>query len=94
MLTVTVVLALPGRAVEVETRLPQGSTVADALSAFPAREAPGMDLAHAPVGVWGRRVERDRPLADGDRVEIYRPLVADPKSARRRKARRQQSVNR
>ena len=87
-ITVTVVLAFAGRAVEVEVRLPEGATAADALARFPPHEAAGVALASAPVGVWGRRVERDHALADGDRVEIYRPLVADPKSARRRRARR------
>jgi putative ubiquitin-RnfH superfamily antitoxin RatB of RatAB toxin-antitoxin module len=82
------VLALPDRAVEIEARLPAGATVADALRAFPAHETAGVDLASAPVGVWGRRVERDRVLGDGDRVEIYRPLIADPKTARRKRAAR------
>jgi uncharacterized protein len=87
-ITVSVVLALPERAVEIEMRLPQGATAADALARFPAHEAGGVDLAAAPVGVWGRRIGRDHPLADGDRVEIYRPLVADPKTVRRKRAAR------
>jgi hypothetical protein len=49
---------------------------------------PDIDVATVPVGIFGRRVERDRILTDGDRVEIYRPLVADAKEARRRRARR------
>jgi putative ubiquitin-RnfH superfamily antitoxin RatB of RatAB toxin-antitoxin module len=85
-LIVTVVLALPDRAVEIEARLPHGATAADALRAFPAHEASGIDLARAPIGVWGRRVDRDHALSDGDRLEIYRPLVADPKTARRKRA--------
>jgi len=40
------------------------------------------------VGIFGRRVELDAPLRDGDRVEIYRPLVADPREARRRRVKR------
>jgi len=39
------------------------------------------------VGIFGKVVEEDAPLTDGDRVEIYRPLAADPKEARRRRAR-------
>lgn len=85
-LNVTVVLALPDRAVEIQAQLPEGATVADALACFPAHEAAGVDIAGSPVGVWGRRVERNHPLVDGDRVEIYRPLIADPKSARRKRA--------
>jgi putative ubiquitin-RnfH superfamily antitoxin RatB of RatAB toxin-antitoxin module len=85
---VTVVLALPDRAVDIEVRLPEGATAAAALARFPAHQAGGVDLATAPIGVWGRRVERSHMLADGDRLEIYRPLVADPKTARHRRARR------
>jgi putative ubiquitin-RnfH superfamily antitoxin RatB of RatAB toxin-antitoxin module len=40
------------------------------------------------TGIYGRRVTLDTKLADGDRVEIYRPLRADPKEARRQRARR------
>jgi len=86
-IAVTVVLALPDRAVEMHLELPEGATVADALACFAARGI-GVDIASAPVGLWGRRIERSHALVDGDRLEIYRPLVADPKSARRRRARR------
>ena len=84
---VTVVLALSDGATEVELRLPTGATVSDALARSGlASRHPRIDLARAPVGIFGRRVERERILADGDRVEIYRPLIADPKDARRRRA--------
>ena len=43
----------------------------------------------ASIGIHGRVVGRDTVLEDGDRVEIYRPLVADPKQARRRRASRE-----
>ncbi len=87
-ITVTVVYALPDRATEIEVRLEPGATVAEAIerSGIAAR-LPDVDVAAAPVGVFGKRVRRDMPLASGDRVEIYRPLVADPKTARRRRAR-------
>jgi putative ubiquitin-RnfH superfamily antitoxin RatB of RatAB toxin-antitoxin module len=86
--TVTVVYALPHRATEIELTLPSGATVAQALerSGLDARH-PDVDLERSPVGVFGRRVERDCVLADGDRVEVYRPLIAEPKEARRRRAR-------
>ncbi|HEX9625492.1 MAG TPA: RnfH family protein [Acidiferrobacterales bacterium] len=47
---------------------------------------PQIDLARQPVGIHGRRAALHDPLRDGDRVEIYRPLIADPKAARRRRA--------
>ncbi len=45
-----------------------------------------IDLASNAVGIFGRRVTLDALLQDGDRVEIYRPLLLDPKQARRRRA--------
>jgi uncharacterized protein len=47
-----------------------------------------IDLAHVPVGIFGERVALETVVQDGDRVEIYRPLLADPKEARRRRARK------
>ena len=61
--------------------LPRGATVADAVAA-----AKLADADHSGLAVFGERVEADRLLADGDRVELLRPLVADPKDARRRRA--------
>jgi uncharacterized protein len=86
-IAIAVVFALPDRAARKELRLAAGATVADALERFATEAPPGLDLARAPVGIFGRRVERDHVLADGDRVEIYRPLAAEPKVARRRRAR-------
>jgi len=86
-ITVTVVYALPGAVTEIEVRLAAGATVADALerSGIAAR-LPDLDIAAAPVGIFGKRVRRDTTLGDGDRVELYRHLIADPKAARRRRA--------
>lgn len=62
--------------------LPEGATVNDALSAS------GWSLEDvAGVAIFGERVERDARLHDGDRVELLRPLLIDPKDARRRRAR-------
>jgi len=86
-ISVTVVYALPAGATEIELELRAGSSVADALarSGIVARH-PEVDL--AAVGVWGVRVTLDTLLADRDRVEIYRPLRADAKELRRRRASR------
>ena len=51
------------------------------------RRFPDLDPAHGPIGIFGRVVAPDALLKDGDRVEIYRPLLADPKDARRTRAR-------
>lgn len=83
---VEVVLALAREVDAVTLALPAGSTVRDAVAASGLGERhPGIDL--AAVGVFGRRVAPDARLADGDRVEVYRPLLNDPKEARRRRAR-------
>lgn len=47
---------------------------------------PEIDLARNAVGVFGKPCRPDHPLRAGDRVEIYRPLIADPKEARRNRA--------
>ncbi len=84
---VTVVFALPDRATQIPLRLPAGATVADALerSGLAARH-PEVDLAAARVGIFGKLTDRKAILADGDRVEVYRALVTDPKERRRRRA--------
>jgi len=86
-ISVSVVYALPAGATEIELDLPAGSSVADALalSGIGARH-PDIDLAAVEVGVYGVRVALDTKLSDGDRVEIYRPLQAEPKALRRRRA--------
>lgn len=78
-LRIEVVHALPERQERVALELEEGATVRMALAAA------GMAPAHA-VGIHGRRTTLDTRLADGDRVEIYRPLRADPQEARRRRA--------
>jgi putative ubiquitin-RnfH superfamily antitoxin RatB of RatAB toxin-antitoxin module len=86
-ISVTVVLALSDRAIEVELTLPRGATVSDALAhASLAGLDPRFLVERAPVGIFGRRVELSRVLDEGDRVEVYRPLNADPKAARRKRA--------
>lgn len=50
-----------------------------------AGELPEIDLAGMPVGIFGKKKPLDTVLRQHDRVEIYRPLIADPKHARRRR---------
>jgi putative ubiquitin-RnfH superfamily antitoxin RatB of RatAB toxin-antitoxin module len=77
-LRVEVVQARPDGADVVEIRLPDGATVRDALAMS--------GLKGNQVGIFGKRVTLETRLADGDRVEIYRPLAMDPKESRRRRA--------
>jgi len=80
--SVEVVFALPERQALRRVELPAGSTVADAVSASGLTGLP----AAARFGVYGKTVPAGTLLRDGDRVEIYRPLRADPKDLRRLRA--------
>src|SRR5436853_7029877 len=85
---VAVVLALPARQEVVEVDVPPEATLADALAAIRTHPAfAGVDWGKCRVGIWSRERARDTRLRDGDRVEIYRALVADPKAQRRARAR-------
>lgn len=81
------VYAFPEREEAVSVRLPAGATAADAVRASGILERhPEIDLARQKIGIYGRVVNAHARLSDGDRVEIYRPLVLEPKEARRRRA--------
>jgi putative ubiquitin-RnfH superfamily antitoxin RatB of RatAB toxin-antitoxin module len=84
---VEVVYALPGAQTSIAVALRPGACVQDALDASGifARH-PQIDARGCVVGIWGRVAERSQPLREGDRVEIYRPLQADPKQVRRTRA--------
>ena len=84
-----------GEVERVELRLAAGATVLQALRASGLLERhPEIDLTQQRVGVWGRTRSPAEPLHDGDRVELYRPLLVDPKQARRLRARRQREHRR
>ncbi|HEX6019985.1 MAG TPA: RnfH family protein [Burkholderiaceae bacterium] len=81
--------AAPHDVRQVSLRLPARSTVADALRACGLLD--GLSAAQADAlkpGVWSRAVALDTPLRDGDRVELTRALLVDPKEARRQRVRR------
>ena len=92
-LRIEVVLALPSRQALVSLEMGAGATVAQAIEKSGiAEKFPGQDLATCAVGVWGQVVERERRLRDGDRVELYRPLLMDPQEARRELAAKGKSM--
>jgi len=69
--------------------LPPEATVAEAIARSDILlRHPEIDLQSARVGIWGRWCTLATGLRDGDRVEIYRPLQADPKEVRRQRASR------
>jgi putative ubiquitin-RnfH superfamily antitoxin RatB of RatAB toxin-antitoxin module len=84
---VEVVFALPELQVLVALELNDGATVAEAIERSGlGQQFPDEAIDALPVGIWGRVTARDQVLADGDRVEIYRPLEMDPREARRQLA--------
>lgn len=80
---VEIIAAWPRRHQSVEVELAEGATVADALqvAAFDLAEVSG-------YAIFGVRADLDTRLRDGDRVELLRPLLMDPKEARRLRARK------
>lgn len=92
-LAVEVVYALPGEQMLLKVALPGGSTIRDAIERSGiTRQHPEVDPETCKVGVFGKRRTQDTLLRDGDRVEIYRPLIADPKATRRARARKKERV--
>ena len=86
-LRVQVVYALPERCWTFALELEEGAKVADSLAAAQLATAlPGVMVDPARLAVFGRTATLDTRLHDGDRVEILRPLLADPKQARRQRA--------
>lgn len=86
-ISVQVCYATAERQVLKEVTLPVGSTVAGAIELSGILGLfPDIDLGTNDVGVFSERRKLTDVLQDGDRVEIYRPLIADPKEARRRRA--------
>ncbi len=84
---VEVIYALPGRAKRVALTVEEGATVQQALARSGLlTEFPEIDLNRNKLGVWNKLVKPDTPLRDRDRVEIYRPLIADPKEVRKQRA--------
>jgi hypothetical protein len=86
MLSIDVCYALPDRQTLISLQLPPGATLEQAIGASGILERhPDIDLAKQKVGVFGKLKPLDTVLADHDRVEIYRPLIVDPKLARQRR---------
>lgn len=89
MIRVEVVYALAGRQQLLRLSVPRGISARDAaLRSGMEAYFPGLDLASCPLGIFGKSLPKpeERLLEEGDRVEIYRPLIADPKEVRKQRA--------
>jgi putative ubiquitin-RnfH superfamily antitoxin RatB of RatAB toxin-antitoxin module len=86
-LQVTLCYATPTQEYLRELKVAPGTTIEQAINASGLlAELPEIDLAAHPVGIYGKKRALDAVLRAHDRIEIYRPLVADPKDSRRRRA--------
>lgn len=86
-ITVEVAYALPDRQSLIEVQVDAGSTVEQAImQSGILKHYPEIDLTQNPVGIWNTRKTLTEVLRDKDRVEIYRPLIADPKEVRKKMA--------
>lgn len=88
-ITVEVVYALPEKQYVRQVTLAEGSSVEQAIQAsglLALRQ--DIDLTQNKIGIYSRPVKLQDEVNDGDRVEIYRPLIADPKELRRQRAER------
>lgn len=86
-IAVEVVYAQPDMQRLYTLRVAANATVRDAIEQSNVlQEFAGIDLNHNKIGIFGKVVKLDQILRHGDRVEIYRPLLADPKLARKQRA--------
>jgi putative ubiquitin-RnfH superfamily antitoxin RatB of RatAB toxin-antitoxin module len=91
---IEVAYATPDKQILLSMDVPVGCTVAEAIILSGIREEfPDMELDPKAVGIFSRKVSMDHELKEGDRVEIYRPLVADPKEMRKQRARADSAVD-
>lgn len=89
LIRIEVAYALPDEQVLLSLNVPDGTTAMQAVEQSGLLERfPDIELSRNELGIFGRVTEKDRVLQAGDRVEIYRPLIADPKEVRRQRAKR------
>lgn len=75
----------PAQQLWLQLDVPEGSTVADVIEQSGVlQRCPEIDLGTQKVGIFGKLTKLDAPVNPGDRVEIYRPITADPKTTPRR----------
>ena len=92
-ISVQICYALPGGSFLEALTLDKGATITHAIEASGLlRSHPEIDLSQQRLGIFGKLKAADTELRDGDRIEVYRPLQADPKETRRRRAAHRKTV--
>lgn len=87
-ITVEFILALPDRQPTEKQKFQEGITLKDALPFFALYHEACKVIDSPQFGIFGIKVNQDHPLKEGDRIEVYRPLIIDPKQARQIRAAR------
>ena len=84
LISIEVACAMPEKQMIIKLEVPSGTGARAAveLSAI-QEEFPQLDVRHSAIGIFGEVVNEDHPLKKDDRVEVYRPLINDPRDARR-----------
>ena len=86
-ISIDVVYALPQKQEIFSIKLPEGATVGQAIECSGVlAKYPEIDLEKNKFGIFAKLVKSETTLRDRDRVEIYRPLIADPKAVRKQRA--------
>lgn len=84
---IELVYALPAEQTLLKLEVPKATTIAEAITLSGILEKyPEIDLEKGKFGIFGKLSKTDAVLRDRDRIEIYRPLIADPKEVRRKRA--------
>ena len=84
---VEIAYAMPNEQVILSIKVPTKSDVKQAIEKSGIQKKfPSIDLSKNKVGIFGKQTTLDHPLSDRDRIEIYRPLILDPKEMRRKRA--------
>ncbi len=87
LVNIEVVYALPEKQVLLALKVPAGSSIEQALEQSGVlRRFPELELATIKVGIYSHILPLATPLSGGERIEIYRPLTADPREMRRKRA--------
>lgn len=86
-ISVEVIYAIPHKQEIVSLKVPEGTTVRQAIEACGIlAKYPEIDLSRNKLGIFAKLTKPDAPLRDKDRIEIYRPLIANPKEVRKQRA--------
>lgn len=89
MITITVSYATPERQVEIPLKIEESCTIAMAIKRSGILEKfPEINFASIQCGIHSRKAKLDDLLQEGDRIEIYRPLLIDPKAARLKRSKK------